>query len=811
MNGWWQLEAAANLTIAVAYLCIALLITVPLVRLHQLGNKLAVATAVIFFSCSAGQLAHFLMPFVGGGAASGAEHMGTWWTATIHLVTACAAVYYVSLRRFYGRLLATAPMFDDLAEQQRLVDLETFRAVNAARAEAEGERDFAVNLMNHINQHSPALVYVKDLDGRYLMVNRAYEQTMGVRAADLIGQTYSTIDPDCAEQIRALEEQAYAGPVHQQTSGVIGGVHRYFETTRFPVFDSAGALSSTCGVTVDVTDQHQVNAELAAARDEANRARDEALAVNADLAVARDEAVAATVAKSTFLATMSHEIRTPMNAVIGMTDLLLDTDVDEQQHEFLQTVRSSGDALLAVINDILDFSKIEAGRLELATVRYHLRDQVEGCLDLVMGAAVAKGLELVCYVADSCPMFVVGDPDRLRQILLNLLSNAIKFTDEGQVLLTVSTAPAYRGRLEVTAKVSDTGIGIAKESIAGLFDSFSQVDATDTRTHGGTGLGLTISQRLARAMGGDVSVESRPGHGSTFTVTVVVGESGGTRDESRANPAEVDLAGLSVLVVDDNPDDLRILELQLTHLGMRCTTSSQPVDALRRVSEGLTYDVAVIDMAMPEMNGLVLGSSLRRTPSVAASPIILISNAGARPSGTSSDFAAILAKPIKGAALGEAISGALSRQLDARGDGRARREPLVPAVQPLRVLLAEDNPVNQRVAQLMLGKLGHSVDTVSNGRAAVEAVSTATYDVVLMDVQMPEMGGLEATRTIRARLTALQQPYIIAMTANASLESRAACEAAGMEGYLGKPVRAQELNAVLSRIGATLGRTQPVS
>lgn len=808
MNGWWQLEAGANLTIAVAYLCIAVLIAVPLVRARQLTNKLAVATAAIFISCSAGHLVHFVMPLLASRGGMAAENMSTWWSATIHVVTACVALYYLTLRRFYGRLLQTAPMFDDLAEKQHLAELEAFRTVNAAREAAEAERDFTVALMESINRHSQALIYVKDLDGRYLSVNQAYEKTMGVRAADLIGQTYAAINPDFVDQVQAAEREAYDGPVHQDSEGMVNGVYGYFETTRFPVFDSAGKLCATCGVTVDITRQRQVNADLAAARDEANLARDEALAINADLAVARDDALAATAAKSTFLATMSHEIRTPMNAVIGMTDLMLDTDVDEQQHEFLQTIRSSGDALLAVITDVLDFSKIEAGRLELASVRFHLRDQVEGCLDLVMGTAVAKGLDLRCYVDDSCPVFVVGDAERLRQIVINLLSNAVKFTAEGEVLLTASAGPAIRGGIELTLKVTDTGIGIAQENMAGLFESFTQVDATDTRAHGGTGLGLTISQRLARAMGGDVSVTSLPGHGSTFTATVLVGESGGPRSENHPAVDEVVLTGLTVLVVDDDHTNLRILDLQLSHLGMICVTASRPAEALRMVSEGLSYDVAILDMHMAEMNGLVLGASLRRTPSVAASPIILLSSLGSRPSGTSSDFAAVLAKPIKGDALRDAISGALSRALDAQGHRRVRREPLVPAVRPLRVLLAEDNPVNQRVAQLMLSKLGHSVDTVGDGRAAVDAVSAGGYDIVLMDVQMPGMDGLEATRRIRAELEPQQQPYIIAMTANAMLESREACSAAGMEGYLSKPIRAQELGTLLTRVDATLPHGQ---
>jgi CheY-like chemotaxis protein len=392
----------------------------------------------------------------------------------------------------------------------------------------------------------------------------------------------------------------------------------------------------------------------------------------------------------------------------------------------------------------------------------------------------------------------------MRQILINLLSNAVKFTATGEVLLTVSAAPAAPGQLEVTIKVTDTGIGIPAEALPGLFTSFSQVDATNTRTQGGTGLGLTISQRLARAMGGDVSVASVAGEGSTFTATMIVDECAGTAAENRRRPDEVDLSGRSVLVVDDNHTNLRILSLQLTRLGIRCTAVSQPAEALRLVAEGLTYDLAIIDLHMPEMDGMELTAALREMPSVADAPAILLSSMGSRPVGTCSIFAAVLAKPVKGAVLRDAVAKALARELDSESSGRTRREPLVPAMQPLRILLAEDNPVNQRVAQLLLAKLGHSVDTVPNGRDAVDAVTTVDYDVVLMDVQMPEMDGLEATRIIRAQPRSQRQPYIIAMTANAMVEDRDACSAAGMEGYLSKPVRAKELKQLLSGLSTSL-------
>ena len=805
MRGWWELEAASNLVISLAYLGIGVLVIVPIVRAHQLHNRLAVATAAIFVSCSLGHFVHLVLTLMDGQAMPMGS-MSTWWTASVHAVTACVAVYYLSLRRFYGRFLDTAPMFQDLVEQQRVAGLEAYRTESEARLAAEEERDFAVYLMNSINDYSESLICVKDLDGRYLMVNRAYEENLGVRGADLIGHTYAVVDPASLELVQSLEREAHAGAVHQETSGEIRGKRRYYDTTRFPVFDHHGRLYATCGITSDVTTRHEANAQLA-------RSRDDAVVANEALARARDDAVAATAAKSTFLATMSHEIRTPMNAVIGMTDLLLDTEVDQQQNELLQTVRSSGDALLAVINDILDFSKIEAGELELASAPFSLRHEVEGCLDVVVVAATAKSLDLVSYLDDSCPETVVGDADRMRQIVINLLSNAVKFTTNGEVLLTVTTAPVATpadglnttdaARLTVTINVTDTGIGISPEGLARLFHSFSQVDATTTRAYGGTGLGLTISQRLARAMGGDVTVTSTPGQGSTFTATLTVAVSTGATPDTVRSSGELALAGLSVLVVDDNPTSLRILELQLTTLEMLCTSAATASAALALVADGYRYDIAVIDMHLPEMDGLELAAALRDRGSTPNAPVVLLTRMGLRPAGGDGSYAAILSQPVKSAALRDALCGALNRERDVGCRHGPQDESLVPAAQPLRILLAEDNPVNQRVTQLMLDRLGHHLDIVSDGRAAVEAATTAQYDVILMDVQMPQMDGLEATRRIRTGLAGEHQPYMVAMTANAMVEDRDACAAAGMEGYLAKPVRAHELRQLLNRIGAT--------
>jgi two-component system, sensor histidine kinase and response regulator len=721
-------------------------------------------------------------------------------------------------------------------KEQLLGELQELRQRIAVteQAEAESRRmEKALqeerNLLRTLIDLLPDYIYVKDTQGRFLVANAAVARIMRAASpSELLGKTDDEFYPRrLAIEYSGDERQVIETGeplVNKDEAGVNpDGTRRAMLTTKVPLRDAQGQIVGLVGIGRDITERKFAEEELRRAHDELElrvRERTAQLAAANEglerehkaLLDAKDAAEAASRAKSTFLANMSHEIRTPLNAVIGMTELVLKSQLSAQQREFLQTVRDSGEVLLSVINDILDFSKIEAGKLTLDFSALDLRESLGDTMKSFALRAHQQGLELACFIHPDVPHMVVGDYSRLRQIVVNLVGNAVKFTERGEVSLEVTRDTHSENGVALHFVVADTGIGIPREKQTAIFEMFEQADASTTRRHGGTGLGLAIASRLVGLMGGQMWVESEVGQGSRFHFVLHL-DMADSEPAERPPPEPACLHGMRVLVIDDNATNRRILEECLRSWHMVPATAPGAADGvellLQAQRQGEPFRLVLTDAHMPGVDGFTLAEQIKRDAAI-GSTVVMMLTSGDQPDDMQRcedlGISAYLLKPIKQSELLEAIQFALGITV-AKKEAPPVEKGQAPPIPKLRVLLVEDSLVNQKLAVALLEGEGHTVIVANNGREACLKVESGRFDLILMDVQMPEMDGLEATVRIRAgeKQSKTHVP-IIAMTAHALKGDRERCLEAGMDDYVSKPIRPDELFAAIGTLVTPRGQ-----
>jgi PAS domain S-box-containing protein len=636
------------------------------------------------------------------------------------------------------------------------------------------------------------LAWEIDKEMKFIFCSDNIEGVLGYSRDELNEKTFfDLIAEDEREKVKGKFKTFFKGkkPFRDQEFWYVTAANQKvcLDTGGTPVFNKDNEITGYRGVCVNITKRKKAEETLIEAKNLAE---------------------STAKAKSDFLANMSHEIRTPMNGVIGMTELLQETELSSEQREFLNIISESGEALLTIINDILDFSKIEADKLELEKQPVQLLECLEGTIDIIRSKAADKGLELLTLVDHDVPPYILGDKTRLRQILINLINNAIKFTDEGEVFVAVKLLSQKNDIAEIKFSIKDTGIGISPENQNKLFEAFSQADSSTTRKYGGTGLGLTISKKLSELMGGKIWVESTEGKGSTFIFTIKVPLAEDVTIATHFGSKIPQLKDTRVLIVDDNKNNRYIVSLQCQKWGMTPITFADPKAALESIKEGDLYNVGIIDMNMPGMDGVELASEIRKIRTTYELPLILLSSVS-KPEKTDFNgqlFSLFLVKPHKQSQLFHSLIDVLSEIENNSSASKAKTAVKKgPArggvgVELSRILLAEDNLINQKLAMKIFNNLGYAqVDVANNGLEVLEKLKKNSYDIIFMDCQMPDMDGYEATSEIRKQQAEIKNIPIVAMTANAMPEDRQKCLDSGMNDYISKPVKSIRLKEVLSR------------